>query len=104
MSDMTKEKSIDILKSIKAGFEKDEWMADDVDALAFAIRTLEIFDDFEYYFAKELKDIKAEILKEMERLKGNSGCDYFTNCTIDNCIGTTTRILDKHIKDKENNL
>ena len=48
-----------------------------------------------------LEDIKAELLKELEKLKGNSGCDYFTNRTIENCIGTVAEILDKHIKENK---
>lgn len=50
---------------------------------------------------KELEQIKTEILKEMEKLKGNSGCDYFTNNTIDNCTCKVTNILEKHIKENK---
>ena len=59
--------------------------------------------DLEYFVIHgiPLEDIKVEIEKEMGKLKGNSGCDYFTNNTIDNCIGVTTRILDKHIRESK---
>ena len=50
-------------------------------------------DKHKYIRKSELKDIKVE----MEKLKGNSGCDYFTNNTIDNCIS----ILNKHIKENK---
>lgn len=39
---MTREKAIDTLKSIKAGFETDELMKDDIKALDKAIEALEI--------------------------------------------------------------
>lgn len=42
MSDMTREKAIDTLKSIKAGFETDEWLQEDIKALDLAIEALEI--------------------------------------------------------------
>ena len=38
---MTREKAIDTLKSIKTGFETDEWMKDDIKALDKAIEALE---------------------------------------------------------------
>lgn len=31
--------------------------------------------------------LEDKIVDKLVRFKGNSGCDYFTNCTIDNCIG-----------------
>ena len=38
------------------------------DAVTLAVRALEIFDDFDYYFKKELEDIKEEIQKESYEL------------------------------------
>ena len=63
----------------------------------------EILAEYNARFKAELEDIKAEILKEMENLKGNSGCNYFSNRTIDNCIGTAAEILDKRIKENKQN-
>lgn len=34
-------KYLDTLKSIKSGFEKDEWLKDDVEALDYAIKVIE---------------------------------------------------------------
>ena len=48
-----------------------------------------------------LEDIKAEIQKELGKVKGNSGCDYFTNNTIDNCTHIIMKILDNHIKEND---
>lgn len=49
----------------------------------------------------EALEIKAKIEKEFGKLKGNSGCDYFTNNTIDTCMHIIMKILDNHID--ENN-
>lgn len=55
MSDMTKEKSIDILKSIKAGFETDEWMKEDIEALEKGIESLQKIEKIEKILFQDYK-------------------------------------------------
>ena len=63
---------IDTLKNIKAGFEKDEWMADDVEALDCAI--------------KALKNQKS-IIEELEKIKKDiDKWRHVRNCSCSDCM------------------
>ena len=77
---------IDTLKNIKAGFEKDEWMADDVEALDCAIKALKN----QKSVITELEKIKAEIDALYEVYE-----PYFKERLV--IKSDVIQILDKHI-------
>ena len=42
---------------------------------------------------ENLNELEELIMKKLERLKGNSGCDYLKNCHISDCMSEIRKIF-----------
>ena len=89
---MTKEKIIEKLENIKVGFETDEWLRDDVEAIAEAIKLLENQKSSK----EELEKIKAEI-QDLDL----GFVDEEYQAGIAYGIMKFNQILNKHIKENK---
>ena len=67
---MTNQKAIETLKNIKAGFETDEWLQDDVEALERAIKAIKKDAGCKYCKYKNLATFEIPCIHCYKKFKG----------------------------------
>ena len=90
---MTNQEAIGIFKSIKAGFETDEWMEDDVKALEKGIKALEN----QKSIIEELEKIKEEISKIDKIYYPDLSFNETGDCYIQR--KSVANVIDNHISE-----